>query len=142
MVNTVQVKSADWTIVAVNSLDELTKNAQKTRDFTFLLATLSSLSAILVLLIFTHSFLKPLMGIVQLMKEVRKGNFQVSFSSKRNDEIGYLGDSFNAMVKTINDNIEKTPNWRKRYTRRKCSTPRLSCMLCKARLNPTFCITP
>ena len=105
--NTVQVKSADWTIVAVNSLDELTKNAQKTRDFTFLLATLSSLSAILVLLIFTHSFLKPLMGIVQLMKEVRKGNFQVSFSSKRNDEIGYLGDSFNAMVKTINDNIEK-----------------------------------
>ena len=107
MVNTVQVKSADWTIVAVNSLDELTKNAQKTRDFTFLLATLSSLSAILVLLIFTHSFLKPLMGIVQLMKEVRKGNFQVSFSSKRNDEIGYLGDSFNAMVKTINDNIEK-----------------------------------
>ena len=120
MVNTVQVKSADWTIVAVNSLDELTKNAQKTRDFTFLLATLSSLSAILVLLIFTHSFLKPLMGIVQLMKEVRKGNFQVSFSSKRNDEIGYLGDSLTRWSKPSTTTLKKTPNWRKRYTRRKC----------------------
>lgn len=47
------------------------------------------------------------MQIVQLMKEVSNGNFQVSFSGKRNDEIGYLGDSFNKMVETITENIKR-----------------------------------
>lgn len=107
LINTVKVQNPDWTIVSVNSLRELTKNAQKTRNFTFILATLSSCTAILVLLFFTHRILHPLMEIVQLMKEVRNGNFQVSFTGKRNDEIGYLGDSFNKMTETINDNIKR-----------------------------------
>lgn len=107
LINTVKVQNPDWTIVSVNSLSELTKNAQKTRNFTFILATLSSCTAILVLLFFTYRILHPLMQIVQLMKEVRNGNFQVSFTGKRNDEIGYLGDSFNKMTETITDNIRR-----------------------------------
>ncbi len=107
LINTVKVQNPDWTIVSVNSLRELTKNAQKTRNFTFILATLSSCTAILVLLFFTHRILHPLMEIVQLMKEVRNGNFQVSFTRKRNDEIGYLGDSFNKMTETITHNIQR-----------------------------------
>lgn len=107
LINTVKVQDPDWTIVSVNSLRELTKNAQKTRNFTFILATLSSCTAILVLLFFTHRILHPLMEIVQLMKEVRNGNFQVSFTGKRNDEIGYLGDSFNKMTETITYNIKR-----------------------------------
>lgn len=107
LINTVKVQNPDWTIVSVNSLQELTKNAQKTRNFTFILATLSSCTAIIVLLFFTHRILHPLMQIVQLMKEVRNGNFHVSFTPKRNDEIGYLGESFNKMTETINDNIRR-----------------------------------
>ncbi|WP_195421589.1 sensor histidine kinase [Faecalicatena contorta] len=107
LMNTANVKNSDWTIVSVNSLEELTANARQTRDFTLLLATISSLSAIIVLLIFANRFLQPLLEIVQLMKEVRKGNFQVHFLSKRQDEIGYLGDSFNSMVQTINENIQR-----------------------------------
>jgi len=107
LMNFAKVTNSNWTIVSVNSLDELTTNAKQTRDFTLILATLSSLSAIIVLLIFARRFLQPLMEIVQLMKEVRKGNFQVHFQSKRQDEIGYLGDSFNSMVETINENINR-----------------------------------
>lgn len=107
MITTKYVKNGNWTIVAITSINELTRSARETRSFTLLLATFSSLFAILVLLIFTDRFLKPLMDIVQLMKEVRKGNFDVSFAGKCNDEIGYLGNSFNSMVATINDNIAK-----------------------------------
>lgn len=107
LMNLEKIADSNWTIISVNSLDELTANAKQTRNFTLIFATLSSLFAFIVLLIFTRTFLRPLMQIVQLMKEVRKGNFRIHFQSRRRDEIGYLGDSFNAMVQTINDNISR-----------------------------------
>lgn len=56
LINTVKVRNPDWTIVSVHSLRELMMNAQKTRNFTFILATLSSCTAILVLLFLLIGF--------------------------------------------------------------------------------------
>ncbi len=102
LLNAITIQSANWTVVALNSIDELNQGAIQTRKITYLLAIACSLLAILVMLVFTNSFLNPLFQIIQLMKEVKRGNFQVEFPEQRRDEIGYLGSSFNTMIQRIN----------------------------------------
>jgi two-component system sensor histidine kinase YesM len=106
-VNWVVIPSAKWTIISLNSVSELNKNAIQTRNATFLMAMLCSMLAIIILVIFTKSFLRPLLKIVMLMKEVQNGNFKVEFPAGRNDEIGYLGSSFNTMVYRISSMMEE-----------------------------------
>lgn len=107
LLNSTLIPSSRWSIIAFNSLNELNRNAIQTRNITFLMALACSSFAVIILLIFTNSFLKPLFAIIKLMKEVKRGNFQVEFPLQRNDEIGYLGSSFNTMVSRINHMISE-----------------------------------
>lgn len=102
-----EVPSANWTIISVNSVNELNQSAARTRNITFFIALISSAVAIFILLLFTGSFLRPLLQIVHLMKQVQHGELNVYFPEKRKDEIGYLGSSFNKMVFRINRMIEE-----------------------------------
>lgn len=101
------VPPADWTILTMNSLEELNAGAQQVRNFTFLMAFICSLFAIIILYIFTSEFLRPLTSIIQLMKEVRKGNLTVTFPERREDEIGELGSTFNSMIQRINGMVRE-----------------------------------
>ncbi|NTV90075.1 MAG: sensor histidine kinase, partial [Clostridiales bacterium] len=102
LLNYKTIPGSNWTIITVNSIRELNRNASKTRNATFLMALACSMFAIIIVLVYTGSFLKPLMNIIRLMKEVKRGNLEVEFPEQRNDEIGYLGSSFNTMVLRIN----------------------------------------
>ena len=96
------VSPADWTVLTVNAISDLNRNALKTRNFTFLIAFVCAAFASIILLLYCNSFLNPLMRIISLMKEVRQGNMQVSFPETREDEIGELGSTFNQMLGKIN----------------------------------------
>lgn len=41
------------------------------------------------------------------MREVEQGNLQVSFPTHRNDEMGYLGTSFNGLVTRVNEMLQE-----------------------------------
>lgn len=110
MVNSTSIPHTDWTLFAVNSLKNLNEEADCTRNKTFLISVACSVLAILVLLLFTNSFIKPLMKIVNLMREVENGNFHVKFQNVRKDEIGYLGFSFNRMTSRLNETMEENAN--------------------------------
>lgn len=110
LLNSAVIPSANWTILAVNSINELNSSAMQTRNINFLLALICSVFAILILLIFTRSFLRPLMTVIKLMKEVKRGNLNVEFPEQRKDEIGYLGASFNTMVLRINSMMGENTN--------------------------------
>ncbi len=107
LINKTGVADANWTIISVHALSDLNEGAHQIHRFILFLTALCSLTAIIVLLIFTRRFLRPIYEIVSLMRQVRTGNYQVRFSGTRKDEIGYLGESFNTMVRDINENIEK-----------------------------------
>jgi two-component system sensor histidine kinase YesM len=107
LVNTTQLPLANWTIVAINSSKELNKTAVQTRNFAFLFALLCSLFAIIILFVFSSRFLKPLLDIVVLMKQVERGNLTIRFDNQRKDEIGYLGNSFNGLVSQISVMLEE-----------------------------------
>ncbi|MNZ39770.1 Sensor histidine kinase YehU [compost metagenome] len=107
LVNFAEIEEVNWTIVAVNSLNELNRNSIQTRNAAFLFAVLCSLLSIIVLAFFVKRFLRPLLDIVRLMKKVEQGRLDVRFPDPSPDEIGYLGTSFNALVEKVNDMLQE-----------------------------------
>lgn len=107
LMNWTTIPNAKWTIISLNSVSELNKKATETRNATFIMAILCSMFAIIILVIFIESFIRPLQKIVMLMKEAQNGNLNVEFPVERNDEIGYLGSSFNTMILRISSMMEE-----------------------------------
>jgi len=110
LVNSTKIIRSNWTIIAVNSLDEINSNATKTRNNAFLMALLCSTFAIFILMVFIKWFLKPLLYIVKDIRLIQNGDFSVIFPDYRNDEIGYLGSALNKMVTNINCMMDENTN--------------------------------
>lgn len=107
LLNTTVIPKMNWQIIAINSVNEMNSEAIHTRNRTLFLSIASALLAILVLIVFIRHFLKPLLAIVKLMKDVEMGRLDVSFLSNRRDEIGYLGAAFNRLVGRINEMLRE-----------------------------------
>lgn len=102
LVNSVKVPGSNWDIIVINSLSELNKEAAQTRNISFLMAFACLIPAFIILVLLINKFLRPILTIVNLMKEVQKGNLSARFNETSYDEIGYLGMSFNTMAVKIN----------------------------------------
>lgn len=107
LLNSTQIVRSNWTIITVNSIDEININAMKTRNTAFFMAFICSTLAIIILILFVKWFLKPLLRIVKQIREIQEGNLSVKFPQNQNDEIGYLGSSLNKMVSEINHMIDE-----------------------------------
>lgn len=102
LLNSTKIARSNWTIIAVNSIDEININATRTRNIAFFMALICSTLAIVILVLFVKWFLRPLLSIVKQIREIQKGDLSVKFPQNQNDEIGYLGSSLNKMVSEIN----------------------------------------
>lgn len=92
----------NWKIISVVSLDSLYKDIHLLRQKIIF----SSMAIVLVLstisLLVTSDLTRPFNKLIQGMEKVRKGERNVQISLSRKDEIGYLGEAFNRMVKEMN----------------------------------------
>lgn len=104
--NKVIINHLGWSILAFNSTEQLDAMKRNTIYVTAFTVLLCFLLTTVIFLLFSAQFLKPLFSIINLMKEVQNGNLDVRFPEKRQDEIGYLGNSFNKMVQRINQDME------------------------------------
>lgn len=98
---TIPIEGTGWHIYSLNSLDELNQNAAEMRNRTLYFAFTCSVLMLIIVILSIQNFLNPLFSIIRLMKQVKSGNLSVRFPEQRNDEIGYLGKSFNSMVSQI-----------------------------------------
>lgn len=94
-------------IVALQSYSSLLLPLRKNlvRTMLFSVIFIAAISVLFILII--NHLLKPILSIVNLMKEVQKGNLTVHSTVHSNDEIGYLASSFNQMVDNLRLYIEK-----------------------------------
>jgi two-component system sensor histidine kinase YesM len=88
-------------------MDYFTEAADKFRRI-FWLFSLVSVVIIVIFSLSTFKFVqKPLLRLVRSLRQVEKGNLEVSIIHQRKDEFGYLYLRFNAMVSNLNQLIEQ-----------------------------------
>jgi len=112
-----QLSSAPWKLILTKPI----KSATLTKDSaTFNFFLLSSLLWIFALICLSTYFIlkvsNPISKLRNLMSQVEKGVFDITFNARSYDEIGQLGRSFNVMVSKIKQlifNIEQIEKKRK-----------------------------
>lgn len=91
-----------WTIVGIISRQQLFERTLYARNLTVFLSVIGLLITITVCMNISGFITKPIMIMRTLMGKVEEGNFDVNIDIRTNDELGYLGQSFNKMVEKIN----------------------------------------
>ena len=95
-----------WKTIGVFPLNEIMGQVSAIRDYSLIIAGVTVLVALAAALFFTGSIARPVIELRSLMKEAEEGNLAVRFEGRKEDEIGYLGKSFNTMLEEIQKLID------------------------------------
>lgn len=91
-------ENTGWKTIGVFSLNEVLGVVVLLRYYTFAIAAITFMLAIIISIYFTASIVRPINKLKKLMKKVEDGNLDIIFNSASNDEIGQLGQGFNHML--------------------------------------------
>lgn len=87
--------------------DELFTHLKKERNDIIIAGIFAFLASIILAFLLARIFLKDLMGIVAVAKEIVKGNFSVRAKIRSKDELRDLAESFNEMLDSIEESRKK-----------------------------------
>lgn len=96
-----------WKMFVRIPTSELYKDAVKNSSMVVIVSLVAGAVAILLYMAIAITFTKPLRKLSGLMKRVQKGDMDVYFDVKYNDEVGLVATSFNNMIKRIKDLIDE-----------------------------------
>lgn len=97
----VESKYTGWQTIGVFPEKESLAVIKKIQIQSLFVSILGMNIAIMLSILFTRTIVNPMQKLRKLMKKAQEGDLTVYFNSKYNDEIGELGDSFNTMVREI-----------------------------------------
>jgi two-component system sensor histidine kinase YesM len=103
-----------WNTVGVFSLTEALREVTVLQYATLGLAFASLVLAVLAALFFTLWFSRPVLALRRTMKQAEEGDLDARFEHGPDDEIGQLGNSFNAMLAEIGVLVEQVRAEQKR----------------------------
>lgn len=97
----------DWTIVSMTPSQDLNVELAQTKRYLLIVVTILLLFSALVALIVSRTISSPLGRLVRQMKQVENGNFHGMVNVTSYEEINGLVDSFNHMVRRVEELIER-----------------------------------
>ncbi|USB31788.1 sensor histidine kinase [Paenibacillus sp. YPG26] len=103
-----------WTTIVNIPLTHILSSFEQNRSALIVTTLIIIGFALFVATIISYALTKPLKSMVRLMKQVQRGNLEVSLNPKYNDEIGLLGSQFNRMITRIKDLLEEVSLTEKR----------------------------
>ncbi|WP_088067478.1 sensor histidine kinase [Gottfriedia luciferensis] len=92
-----------WTIIKSIPYKNLYHNSNQLLKITVTLGAISVLLVIILTIIVSFRFTRPIRILIRDMQRIEKGELAVSFDSLGNDEFGQLGKHFTSMVDTLNE---------------------------------------
>ncbi len=107
LLNITKIKGSDWTMVGMTSIDTINQKILTVRTTAILTSVICSFLSIIIIYIYLNRFLLPLNRITKTIKQIQKGNLDVTFKVASNDELGDLADSLNNMVYELNNMFEE-----------------------------------
>ncbi len=96
-----------WTTAGVFSLRSALREATLVRWYSLVVGGITVAFAVLLSIFFASSIARPVVALRGLMKRAETGDLDVYFAEERDDEIGQLGRSFNAMIEEIRNLIDQ-----------------------------------
>ena len=97
-----------WKVIFEVPQQVLTHKLEKTKLAVMLLMVTAVVMAIIIGVIVSQSFSKPVVNMMHLMKQSEEGDIRVKIDNHRSDELGMLCMSFNHMMEHISRLIIKT----------------------------------
>ncbi|BBH24557.1 sensor histidine kinase YesM [Paenibacillus baekrokdamisoli] len=88
-------------------LNTILAEVKQVRNYAVTIGLISLFVAMLAAYFISNKMTKPIHKLRQHMKQVEMGNFNVSVPIQSYDEIGFLGVSFNRMIREIDSLVEK-----------------------------------
>lgn len=105
--NFVESNTSDWKIVGIVSRKEVFMDLNEIQRLILIIAGITILLIAGACIVVSYRITKPLSSLNRLMKEVKKGNYNIAMKEIRNDEIGDLARTFNDMKSNINQLVHQ-----------------------------------
>ena len=93
----------NWGMVAKIDLKEALKPVEYLQDLLLLVGTITTLVVIIIAVIISRIFAKPIHALCDVADKVGSGNLDVRSTIKSRDEFGLLSESFNRMVEGLKE---------------------------------------
>lgn len=101
----ITIPQMEWALIGVVPYEEILEKLLPMHYKFFTFVVIIFLAILFVAISLQKLFVKPIRNLQLMMNKVQIGDFNVRAYFKRNDEIGQLGNSFNSMVKKIDELI-------------------------------------
>ncbi|WP_209812311.1 cache domain-containing sensor histidine kinase [Ammoniphilus resinae] len=102
------LEGSPWVLISTTSKAEMLQEAQVVYKTIAGVLLFCILFSILLSVLFSRRLTQPILELQKLMGRVESGNLQVRYQQNRNDEIGYLGNSFNHMLNELDKTLYKS----------------------------------
>jgi len=122
---------ADWSLVLMSPYRESIARLHNYNKAVYLILFASFFTFMLVLVFLIDRFTKPLRRLGRLAETVQRGNLKVRSRIRGQDEIGYLGTSFDQMLDRINEMIRE-------ITEEQTKKRQAELAMLQAQINPHF----
>lgn len=97
----------NWKIVSVIPLDEITHENKGITRLIVIFGVICLICAFIASYLLSYTISKPILKLVNIMKEIKSGNMKLRANLKVKGEIGMLGDGFNSLMDKINGLLEQ-----------------------------------
>ncbi|MEQ4480963.1 sensor histidine kinase [Cohnella silvisoli] len=107
LVSVNQTSKLGWVLVHSIPLHDLTQRTDLIRNVTVFVFIAIVIAASMIAVLISYNMTRPLKKLSGLMKTVERGDLQVDLKVQSGDEVGTLARSFNSMIATIRELINK-----------------------------------
>ncbi len=97
----------NWKIVSVIPLDEITYENKEMTRLIVIFGSICLMVAFIASYLLSYTISKPILKLVNVMKEIKSGDLKLRADLKAKGEIGMLGDGFNSLMDRINSLMDK-----------------------------------
>ncbi|MGG1555837.1 sensor histidine kinase [Paenibacillus ferrarius] len=104
---TQDIPETGWKLVYLTPQAEISVNAKRIVSATVLITVICLAVLLLIIWMFSNTFVKRIIKLNKNMMTVEKGNLKIDVSSQSRDEIGQLTNRFGQMIANINTLIEE-----------------------------------
>ncbi|WP_027628860.1 cache domain-containing sensor histidine kinase [Ruminiclostridium cellobioparum] len=100
-------KKLDWKVISVIPLDEITHENRRMTQIIVIFGVICLICAFAASYLLSYTISKPILKLVNIMKEIKSGNLKLRADLNVKGEIGMLGDGFNSLMDKINGLVEQ-----------------------------------